>query len=162
MKTGSDEAMWSRITDAARENAPLQYQEIYRAVIDGKIKAKQQGAAWLVWRPDVEQLAAERAALKGRVIAPDLGGPAAEVLEETIANYSRALIAVKVCDLGMLADEAEARVAGNPDLADAIATARDHLRSAEVRWNGSSWTMTVPGVGSATTRPAAPAEQAEV
>jgi hypothetical protein len=162
MTDGLKEA-WVRAKDAAREYPPLQYQEVYRACIDGKIKAEQRGrAAWYCWRPDLELMAIKAVAVRDGVTTPEefdaMSSGASAVmatLRDNLTLWSKLLVQIEVVDRTMEADKAEAIADGNLDLAATIQDARDHMRAAKVAWNegARAWTLTIEGVGRATTQP---------
>jgi hypothetical protein len=154
--------MWGKAIDAARESPPLQYQEVYRACVDGQIKAEKRGGQWWVWRPDVELLALKWAAMRDGVLTSKEfdaiasgASTALESLRDNLTRWSKLLVQTELVDRTMEGDQAEATAKGNLDLAAAIQEARDHMRAARVHWDGEAraWKLTVPGVGSAHTTP---------
>jgi hypothetical protein len=163
MENGSIDTagMWAKLKDESRRYPELGYHTLYRAVLDGKIRAEQRGAAWWLWRPDVDLFAAKTAGLRDGVVTQgilDKMDAAMPALRETTNQICKALIAAHIGFRSLEADYQEAVNNGDLTLADCIAEIITHLRAAKVSWDAaaSAWRLEIPGIGSALTRSTAP------
>jgi hypothetical protein len=145
-----DSTEWVRAKDAPRVFPPLSYQEIYRACIDGKIKAEQRGrAAWYCWRADLEKLQSDRAANE---FSSSAVPPSYDDLQEPIREIQLLSVKRQVYFNTLEADRREALARGDDERAETIRQIVESLQACQYEWDGKVWVCILPGVARVSAR----------